>query len=469
MSGIKAEVKKVCTIFNQNLNIPEYQRPYRWEIKQVEQLLEDIYVSWKQQREAYRIGSIILYDKEKELDIVDGQQRITTIILILLQLSDNTAVHLSSSLKYSHTDSKKAIITNSTYIKYWISENTAHEKTALYKYINESCEFVEVKVSDHAEAFQMFDSQNSKGKELEAYNLLKAYHIRAMSEDSEEIKVHCDQRWENAVRHPLQHNEIKDILKQLFSEQLYRPRLWSRKEYAYRLNKDNLHEFKGLTFMSHQAVDYPFQNKDLLQNYVLKYIQTNGLPGIKVKDRFNTIKCGSVNPFVSINQNIINGRAFFEYVETYAEIYKQLFIYKDDKVLFEFRNFYKHCVDYPTNRKGDLYLKELYKSLILFFFDKYGEDGVLKYYKTLYVIVYRLRLEKQKVKYDHVMKYPVDNHLFTIIEKSKSYSDLKYLSSFMARSVDCRMEVPTVIKALRSFDIIITAKEKKIDLAKYED
>ena len=39
----------------------------------------------------------------------------------------------------------------------------------------------ELKVVAFNEAFQMFESQNGRGKELEAYNLLKAYHIRAMS------------------------------------------------------------------------------------------------------------------------------------------------------------------------------------------------------------------------------------------------------------------------------------------------
>lgn len=43
-------------------------------------------------------------------------------------------------------------------------------------------------VKDRSEAFQMFDSQNGRGKELEAYNLLKAYHIRAMEQNSREEK-----------------------------------------------------------------------------------------------------------------------------------------------------------------------------------------------------------------------------------------------------------------------------------------
>ena len=37
----------------------------------------------------------------------------------------------------------------------------------------------------------MFDSQNGRGKELEAYNLLKAYHIRAMELNGQDEKIKC--------------------------------------------------------------------------------------------------------------------------------------------------------------------------------------------------------------------------------------------------------------------------------------
>ncbi|WET03929.1 DUF262 domain-containing protein [Flavobacterium sp. YJ01] len=469
MDGIKAEIKKVDDIIIQNLNIPEYQRPYRWGNKQVTQLLEDVYASWKQQKKTYRIGSIILFENDALLDIVDGQQRITTIILTLLQLSDNSPVPLSSTLKYNNVDSKNAIIANSDYIAYWIDEHVADQKPEFFNYIIQSCEFVEVKVSSHSEAFQMFDSQNSRGKELEAYNLLKAYHIRAMEEEKQEVKIKCDQRWENATRHALKQNNTMDILKQLFNEQLYRPRLWSRKEEAFQLNKNNLHEFKGTAFSSDQSVKHPFQNKDFLLDYALGHLEKNNLKLQAVKERFESLRLENVNQFVSINENIVNGKAFFGYIETYTEIYKQLFIYLDDTTsAAEFKEFYKTFVDHTHNRKGDLYLKELYKSLIFFLFDKYGEDGLLRYYKLLYVIVYRVRLEKKQVKYNDVMKYALMQQLFFTIDKSKNYSDLKDLQIMMLRPIDCRKEISYVLKAMFSFNITISTKDKNINLSRYK-
>lgn len=65
------------------------------------------------------------------------------------------------------------------------------------------CEFVVIKVKELAEAFQMFESQNGRGKDLEAYNLLKAYHIRAMENDSQSEKLNVTVDGSQQQRHSL--------------------------------------------------------------------------------------------------------------------------------------------------------------------------------------------------------------------------------------------------------------------------
>ena len=95
----------------------------------------------------------------------------------------------------------------------------------------------------------MFDSQNGRGKELETYNLLKAYHIRAMDQDSYEQKVACDKRWEAATMYDatpqIDGDPNIDVLKQIFSEQLYRGRVWSKGHIAHKLTKADIDEFFG--------------------------------------------------------------------------------------------------------------------------------------------------------------------------------------------------------------------------------
>ena len=69
--------------------IPEYQRPYAWTSEQVETLFEDLWefttTSGGTERDgSYFLGSIVSYENENgEQEIIDGQQRITSLFLLL--------------------------------------------------------------------------------------------------------------------------------------------------------------------------------------------------------------------------------------------------------------------------------------------------------------------------------------------------------------------------------------------------
>ena len=66
------------------LKIPQYQRIYCWGEKNVIRLLDDLFNIDK----PYCIGSIILQLKGSNVyDIIDGQQRLVTLSLLLLQLN----------------------------------------------------------------------------------------------------------------------------------------------------------------------------------------------------------------------------------------------------------------------------------------------------------------------------------------------------------------------------------------------
>ncbi|MDX0135221.1 DUF262 domain-containing protein [Sinorhizobium meliloti] len=70
--------------------IPAYQRPYSWEKGNVEQLLDDVWEAYEAADEEYFIGSLITIEREKGrlYDVVDGQQRLTTLNLIFSRLRD---------------------------------------------------------------------------------------------------------------------------------------------------------------------------------------------------------------------------------------------------------------------------------------------------------------------------------------------------------------------------------------------
>jgi len=99
MKEIKGVAKTLREILNnQRYAIDYYQREYRWQTKQVEELMQDLAEQFlnshtpgepremAQHYEHYFLGSIILSRRGNELFIVDGQQRLTTLTLLLILL-----------------------------------------------------------------------------------------------------------------------------------------------------------------------------------------------------------------------------------------------------------------------------------------------------------------------------------------------------------------------------------------------
>ena len=79
----------LCDIVETNIcfNIPIYQRLYVWKELQVNKLLEDIYDAYSRDEDNYYLGGVVTYSNGKKLDLIDGQQRFTTLWLICMVVS----------------------------------------------------------------------------------------------------------------------------------------------------------------------------------------------------------------------------------------------------------------------------------------------------------------------------------------------------------------------------------------------
>lgn len=429
-SDVDARKIKVSDLMSlPNLHIPEYQRPYRWTTKNVEQLFADINNARANGKQDYLIGSVIIHKKEDNtLDIVDGQQRITTLYLIAKAL--NYKVPLPH-LAFNHADSFFHIHENNAFIHEWVELNLAKsDRQNFLDYIFGNCQVVEVTVKLLHEAFQLFETQNGRGKELEAYNLLKAYHIRAMTSSSRKEKIDCDVRWEDAAMYADKNNTPRDLLRQLINEHLYRCRLWSRSEEAGRFSKQCVDEFKGFTVDRDTPVEFAYQNCLVQQQIASGLMQMMNTGLFKVKSRFEHGDPDNISPFVNINQLIVNGKPFFDWVETYIEIYKRIFMQPDSSQLSNFKDFYRSFCKYEgCQRNGDSYIREVYKSAIILIFDRFGEKGLNHLYKAVYICLYRMRLEKKQVRYATMSSYSSSGWIFALINNARNISDLSEIIS----------------------------------------
>lgn len=193
-----------------SLNIPIYQRPYKWTARNAIQLLDDIIEAMNSNKEKYRVGTLILHQQEEvRYDIVDGQQRTITFSLLLTALGEKNISFLRQPV-YNNEHNCRNIPNNFQALcrrlgKKAEDENTKKklmedehkkEKERLKGYIENNCELIVVITKDISEAFQFFDSQNARGKALYPHDLLKAYHLREMVGVSEEETEKIVKGWE---------------------------------------------------------------------------------------------------------------------------------------------------------------------------------------------------------------------------------------------------------------------------------
>ena len=96
--AIKADARSIADVLRLKYDIDVFQREYKWERKQIEQLLSDLeskflsaYNEQDERKEVekyptYYLGSIIVSRKDGKRSIIDGQQRLTSITLLLIHL-----------------------------------------------------------------------------------------------------------------------------------------------------------------------------------------------------------------------------------------------------------------------------------------------------------------------------------------------------------------------------------------------
>lgn len=290
-----------------NLVIPPYQRPYKWTAKNAVQLFDDIIEAKNQNKETYRVGTLILNFDEKNIayNIVDGQQRTITFSLLLLALNDGKGDKISFLKQPLTVDAHNArnIPNNYRTIERRIQNfSDDREREELHDYVKNNCELIVVITKDISEAFQFFDSQNARGKKLYPHDLLKAYHLREMNDLDIAQTETTVKDWENLDQKKLS---------VLFSDYLYRLKEWINGNRAWELNEHNIHKFKGIN----RNGNYPYAQFFKGAFAYAEMVNQSSMPFVS---GMNNLK-----PF-QIDTPIIAGKSFFDYTKHYFQILKDI-------------------------------------------------------------------------------------------------------------------------------------------------
>ena len=248
----EARILSVEELLKLDLVIPSYQRPYKWTEKNIRELILDIQKGIEDAKKypnfKYRVGTVILHANTEEgkltYDIVDGQQRILSFLLLKLCLNPDFTCSLLSAT-FSDKVTLGNLHSNSDRIREWCSSVDAGVKEAFDKALSEVLEVVVLTVNEISEAFQLFDSQNSRGRALYPHDLLKAYHLRVISgKRGEERAV---EEW-----------EAKDpkAIAELFRDYLFPIWHWARRRKCGGFTTADIDLYKGVEPDSKYAYAY---------------------------------------------------------------------------------------------------------------------------------------------------------------------------------------------------------------------
>ncbi|KAF0185714.1 MAG: DUF262 domain-containing protein [Hyphomonadaceae bacterium] len=233
---IEAGEKRLNDVFCDSyaFSIPAYQRPYAWTTEQAGELISDILDAVSAQpntpvteMDPYFLGSIVLikHPDHPDAQVVDGQQRLTTLTILLATLRDlsegNLQVQLDKRVReagdvlsntkdryrlttrerdaeffqmrvqsqgatlnispaYGDSDPRKRIAENTLLLRDRLSEMTSEERQRFAQYLMLRCYMVMVSASDEEAAYRIFSVMNARGLDLSPTDILKAQVIGAI-------------------------------------------------------------------------------------------------------------------------------------------------------------------------------------------------------------------------------------------------------------------------------------------------
>lgn len=178
--------------------VPIYQRNYAWKEAEISLLLHDLEEAYKRnpdQPKDYYIGSLIVFSRgENKFEVIDGQQRLTTLVILLTFLNniglENINIQENINLKFDHrNDSNEALIAinsdnpceHSISLGYkLISKHINLDSNNLWrnnKFISFILKYIKIlrtEVLPDTDLNHYFEIMNNRGKQLEKHEVLKA-------------------------------------------------------------------------------------------------------------------------------------------------------------------------------------------------------------------------------------------------------------------------------------------------------
>ncbi|KAA6500120.1 DUF262 domain-containing protein [Helicobacter pylori] len=240
--------------------IPIYQRPYQWTEENCEKLLDDLFEDYEEDRESdYFCGSLVLVksdpnSKTEIYDIVDGQQRLSTFILLAKVLADlyndcldpKNLEHLQEGWKDRHTERKRLsfntigsnaeydfayalehfndsqasknknnennYLKNAVCLKDYIRKKEIKNINDFIEWLYSNVKFITIICPSIDKALRIFNVLNARGLPLNATDIFKGELLKELAKEEDQKKLVS--RW-NALSQKCSDNDL--TMETLFS------------------------------------------------------------------------------------------------------------------------------------------------------------------------------------------------------------------------------------------------------------
>ena len=172
--------------------VPIYQRNYAWEDTEINALVKDVFDSYEKSKKApekdsvYYIGTLVTYKRnDNNFEVIDGQQRLTTIYLILKALEENPKNKLTYSARKKSKDTieqlpklpevyDEGIKNGFGFAQNAIKEIVGDKKDEFKKYFLNNVRIIHYQVPKDVDLNHYFEVMNSRGEQLEKHEIIKA-------------------------------------------------------------------------------------------------------------------------------------------------------------------------------------------------------------------------------------------------------------------------------------------------------
>lgn len=216
---LDAELLKIGSLFDEQdatYTIPIYQRNYAWRVEQIEQLISDICDAKADEQDGYFLGNLIVTKrgtKGLDYEVIDGQQRLTTLYLILTALrSAGTSVasgygdrlryqsrprstealrrlttslskHAGRALETSREEDQ-GILEGFNVVRQFIEQNVgASERAEFAEYLLRNVSVVRAVLPANTDLNRYFEVMNTRGQQLQQVDIVKARLMSLLSDD----------------------------------------------------------------------------------------------------------------------------------------------------------------------------------------------------------------------------------------------------------------------------------------------